>query len=553
MLLLFAFSILISFGAAIASGESFSDGVITQLTASRVAQYPLLRSPLYSDYVHALLHARPRRMGLDSWATIQNISIAEVPSITGFVFEQRYARLKSVGNVTYDVFYAGDEATDVLETDRRTGKQARLQLYAGKNTRTALEKLLISDRVSDRLVLPKDTYDHLVNSVNQASNIWQQYRSGAISLSTAVVEMRRVLQPHGLFVDERGIIWYGTGRRVAIALGAADRESFQARFRKLERWPETSDTLLALTDRARYQSKPAYRWLINDLSEQTGSKATAIRTVRNAIIDSAGDNPGFRELAAASLQHEIRAKAWASAREQSLRLARVVHLPEEEVHEIFNRRVNPMAAGARSAHAAVRQRALWRSLYEPYAWGASSVMGVVVLSGCLEWMSSGQDFREWLANNEGQAWLVRGISATSALGSAFLIERALWDWSIAGSQQRLWLRTLGGLGISSLIFAFGEFVVEYAIQGHTFQEALSRSGTTLLITSLAAVTAYALVSSGFVSGAWAGPVGIVIGLSIASAYNFWRAWRDQQLNQAIEHGRWEGWIEQARRAVSQQR
>ena len=530
------------------SADSFSAGILMrqQLTddvARRLRDAPAATS----DYLRAILHSRSQQVQKIGDRAVQKVGMAESLSISGLMFEQRYARLMTKGHMTYDVFFAGDEATDLLGTDKRTGAQQRLQLYAGKVTRTAIDKLLISDRAAEILVLPSDTYDQIIIVLEEAQSIWRRRQSGAASHAEVVASLRKLLSPHGFSVDELGHVSFGSGRGFAVALGTPDEAGFKAPFLSLERWRETSATLISKTEMARLQAKSTYHHLLVDYSAQLGSRAEAARAINRFIKQEAGPWADFHNLTAAGERHEARAAAWAAAKEEALRFARTVNLPQDRVHSAFRERANPGAFGARAALRAAQGAALtairtqWiaHALYRPYALGAGSFVTLISAGGLLQWqMGPKVSFIEWAKSHEGTAYIIRAGTGGLSLAAGFAVERALWSWSVAGANAgRSTLRSFAGIGAATAVFVLGEALLQRCYYGASWAETAGAVGESVSLIAISTGLTWGIVTIGGISGSWAGPVGIGVGMAVSAIYSgatyYWDETNARELDKRI--------------------
>jgi hypothetical protein len=524
--------------------DSFAQGFSSSQILAAEVEYALQAAPIQQrDFLKALCHSRPRQIKQLGVASFLRPTAPETRSLSGLYFEQRYARLRTQGDLTYDVFYAGDEVTDVLEKNSRTGAQRRLQLYAGREARTAMDKLLVSDRDADALVLPSDTHDQICNAVGEAEQIWKRRTMGSLTHDEAVVQLRKSLSSLGIAVDDQGCCTFGTGRGFAVSLGRPDEPAFRAPFNQLERWHETSATLLMQTERARLTAKPAYKALRDDLFWQMGSRTNADRAITVAIADDAKSSVGYSSnyaaWAASGERHAARAAAWAQAKQESMRLAYATDLPQERVDAIYARRAQASSQGARSARSMVRAAAISHSLYRPYLIGSGAFVALISIGGVMQWQSSGTSFTEWMASPEGKVYSMRAGVGAASIATGLAVERALWNWSAAGSGVgRSTLRGVAGFGVATAIFVVGEALIQRCYYGSSWAETAGVVGESTALIAISTGLTWAVVTVGGVSGSWAGPVGMGVGVAVSAIYSGATYYRDESNARELDQRIW---------------
>jgi len=125
-----------------------------------------------------------------------------------------------------------------------------------------------------------------------------------------------------------------------------------------------------------------------------------------------------------------------------------------------------------------------------------------------------------MSGPEGTAFFLRSGTGAASIGGAFLVERALWQWSLAGDTvARSTLRGMSGLGVATAIFVIGEALLQRMYYGATWAETAGAVGESVTLIVVSTGITWGVVSVGGVSGAWVGPVGVGIGVAVAAIYS----------------------------------
>jgi hypothetical protein len=371
------------------------------------------------------------------------------------------------------------------------------------------------------LVIASDTYDAIERSKTSAESSWHRYQTGEITLETSIQGIREALSPLGIYVSDTGFITYGTGKRYSVALGYLDEPGWLVPLSKLERWRERSGTLLAMMNRARIEFEPSYGTLVRHL----GGNADAYKSIAYEIKQQASDIradrglPIYQSLNEAFRAHSDRAKAWSDGYQSSYNRAAAAGLPLQEVEKIFAERADPTGWDIRGAQAAVDAASLEYCVSRPYAIGGAAFLTIMSIGGAVQYLQSGKSGIDWIASRDGRVFLLQGGTGIAAMGSAYAVERAMWNWSLSGANGgRCMLRSFAGFGVATAVFVIGDILIQQLYYGSSWSETLDVVGESTAVITISAGITWGVIAISGASGSWAGPIGTGVGIAVSTVY-----------------------------------
>lgn len=540
--------------AAISPAGKSVESAVRQLDAwSRtelaLGQAPLpprisIQSTAARDFLSALERERPRAVALAGGARSYagTLSLEDLKTFKGFTYEQDVLRRwnSTTGPMRYRLAAVGDPIADILETNLRTGRVRKLQLYSGGNPKVALEKMLLSDRTADKFVVPRDCYSRIRRAIEKTEDLWSRWQAGQLVLATAQVRIAAELSQAGLRWDpQTGEVYTQSAKHGRSVLGRLGTSEIDGAMKRLIRDKLTSEQIRRYQWRGLVELDPE----LGALAKRLGGTPAAIRGLYLLYGKLLGElrqagEPLHRGGRLASNMVRQMAKHKNERYGRLVRHAAASGVPHDEITKVVRRaqtdRGHPMHVADkinRRLERRVKQAHRTNQLKSQAVLAAFSVVG-----GTVSYALSDEDLLEWLQSDNAAEWGIRstagfaGVHLVSRL-ETMLVERSLVQVGNTPTKpllrQVLGRRVLGG-GAAAALFVTGESLIAVMFYDASLAEVVDRAYEAVVVIAISrgAVFGAQLTASALGGGSLGGPLGAAVALGGAILYESAKyAWR----------------------------
>lgn len=485
------------------------------------------------DLLRALKHQRPYAVSVagSARAYASGLLSTQAETLKGFSYEQSILRRwnSKRGPYRYVLAQRNHEFADILEVDRATDQTRRaLQIYSGGSPRTALEKLFLSDAEADKLVLPRDCFDKIDDTLDRVlkkgQGILSRMQAGVLDQQTGLRSIRKAFAIIGINFDSETMSASFRGRN----LGRVDHPDFLAQFaNKLVRdRNSTSSEILHHQISAQVETSgrlAPFRSMVGGDARGTALLMAAYNERRRALVAAGLTESAASRKAAAWLHNEFSTVVPEQLEAARVR-ARLLGMTEGEIASVSasalqeskdamdftNRYIADLDRQTRFT----RQKTLIRA--------QAMVLTLAILGATTEFTLSGQDFQDWLQDRRNE-WGLRIGTGSTAVAAAAAIEKRLLT-AEAATEQRSGLRLIARKtlvpGTAAALFLAGETLIAVAFRDATYAEVRDIAVETALVLAVSegAVlgTEWLVSAAGF--GSWGGPIGAAAAVGATMIY-----------------------------------
>lgn len=503
--------------AADAVPGSFSAATVRKLDPWSLTQAALLPSPPVArkqipqsraDFLAALERNRPRAVakagGTEAYAS--TMTLREAATFKGFTYEQSLVRRWNLkrGGPRFRLSEPGHPYVDIEQFDPISGKTIRtIQAYGGNNPRAAIEKLLVSDRDAEKLVVPSDVHGRIKAGVNECETVWSRMRSGDIDSQTANRLIRARAGKVGLRFDPtHGELYAEHQVHGRSSFGRLGTPEIKQQLGRIVRDRLTSN---------RVEMNQLQAMLVHQRLSTNFAKRIALQA--------------------------------AAANDRALYRAALAGVSPEAIDHVFNDLIRALEQGTPRTEALHSMQETLSQLTRDQRRirvrrGQGVLLTFALVAAATDYAASDQELDAWLKSDQPAEWVARASLGIAAVTTADAVESTLVSSRLAsaGEQRaarlgtRLASRIVAG-GIAGAIFVAGEGITAAAFQGASWGEAADHAYDIALVIAVSegAVLSAELLIYGEV-GAIGGPLGVAIsigaGLLFEGGKYFWTSRRE---------------------------
>ena len=492
------------------------------------------------DFFDALTRNRPNRVAgyanVGSYAA--SMSLREAATFKGFLFEHSLIRrwnAKPYGP-RYRLSSTGHEYVDIERYDPITGKALQtLQAYGGANPKTALEKLLLSDRVADKLVVTKDVYQQIKITVGECEGLHRRMLAGELDANVGNRLISERAKKIGLQFDpQTGELYAQSKAHGRGSLGQLGTDETRQSIGKMVKDPLTSERVARLQFEALLDSdKNLYA-----LRMRLGGNEFATRALQRLYegkseqLVRSGVRPGKAGRFATEWMQREHAPELLGKNVQSLQRAATYGVPETELDRVLVDMKEDVKRGASPLEAFgsadEKLRRLAANARRTQILRAQAVLAAFAVVGAgIDAATSDQELKDWLKSDRPMEWSARlGIGA-AAVGIAGKAEMLVMDRLLKrGGQETaerfskgFASRVVGG-GAAAAIFIVGESAIAAIFHDASWGEVADHAYEAALVIAVSegAVLGADFLVSAASGGSIGGPAGIAISVGAALLY-----------------------------------
>ncbi|MCE9604660.1 MAG: hypothetical protein K8U03_07120 [Planctomycetia bacterium] len=492
------------------------------------------------DFFDALQRNRPTKVAQhgDVRGYAASMSLREAKTFKGFLFEQSLVRRwnATLGGPRYRLSSVGHTYVDIERYDPISGKTLQtLQAYGGSSSKTSLEKLLLSDRAADKLVITADVFEKIKQAIGECEAVQHQIRTGDLDLETGSRLISERARKVGLKFDRQSGELYAQDKASGRgSLGVLGTDEVGRKVGQMVRDRLTSEQVARLQFEALLDSDNNLSVLRTRLGENAFA-TLALQKIYEGEVDrlvQSGLRPGKAGSVATRWLQNEHAPDLIQRNARSLLRAAVYGVAESEMDRILaamkedvKRGVSPVQAIGRTDE---KLRRLANQARRTQILKAQRILAVFTVVGAgIDSATSDQGLKEWLQSDRPVEWSARlgtGAAAIVVSGKAesLVVERLLKRGGQETAERmsaRLASRIVGG-GVAAAIFIVGESAISAIshdaswgeVADHAYEAAL------VIVVSEGAVLGADFIVSAATGGSIGGPVGIAISVGAALLY-----------------------------------